>query len=85
MILFSSDKLEKALVSGSVDSWQKTKYVILYLAIGALSGEFPLLIHLIVPTFGPAAPPFTTFFSLVPAVLATVITCIGVRKCYVSK
>ena len=60
------------------------KYVILYLSVGVFSGMSPAFVYLIIPTFGPSAPPMTALVSGLCTALIIVATCMGIRKCYLT-
>jgi hypothetical protein len=82
MILFSASKLEQALSTDSLDSWEKTKYLMLYLSLGAISQTFPMFIHLVIPTFGQSPPPTNLLRSTLCGIAGIILTYWGVRKCH---
>lgn len=84
MIIFSSDKLERALSRFELDEWQKAKYVLLFLCLYAFSGAFPSFIFLIRLPLSPAAPHSSVLASALCNILVMVLTYLGVRKCYLT-
>ena len=82
MIIFSSNKLEQALSRDALDSWQKTKYVILFMAAPALTGTLPALIHLVTPTFWQTAPTRNSLIYWCCSLPNIILIYAGARKCY---
>ena len=78
MIIFSSSKVQKALVNNSLDSWAKAKYMIFVIAMYCTAAPF----HWFVPEFGPKKPLSYHLASLSSYVLTILITVYGAKRCF---
>lgn len=78
MILFSSNKLEKAIADDSLDSWTKAKYMILVIAMYSLKNSF----YWFAPSFGPETPLPYYAAAFASWLLGIVITFHGGKKCF---
>lgn len=80
MILFSSNRLERALAESTLTSWEKAKYIILIIIFYSCSGP----IYVITPSFGPKPPVGNTLVNFVSTILTIIITCLGAKKCFIT-
>src|SRR5689334_18329784 len=78
MILFSSNRLERALAENTLTSWEKAKYIILIIIFYTCSGP----IYAITPSFGPRPPVGNTLVNFLSAILTIIITVFGAKKCF---
>jgi hypothetical protein len=78
MIIFSADKLRKALANDSLDSWAKAKYMIFVIAMYGMSGPF----YWFAPSFGPKKPLPYYVASSVSYVLTILFMVHGAKKCF---
>lgn len=79
MTLFSSTRLEQLLSENYLDSWTKTKYMILVTVLYSSTGPA----HLFTP-YLPKQPPVYPLAPLGIWLLIIVITYFGVKKCYLT-
>jgi hypothetical protein len=77
MIIWSSQKLERAFAQGKLTPWSKVKYLILPAVISSLFGPA----YVIKPRYGSRPPGFNMLFSLFFAVLTAYLTYRGIRGC----
>ena len=80
MILFSSHRLERALVENSLSSWEKAKYIILIIIFYSCSGPF----YVITPSFGPRPPVGNSLVNFVSIILTIIFTFFGAKKCFLT-
>jgi len=78
MILWSSRKLEQALVGGRLDPWTKVKYLLVPIILGALAGP----IYIFRPVYGQRPPLINSLFSFIFAVLSAFIAYWGIKICF---
>jgi len=78
MILFSSNKLERALADSSLPSCDKAKYVIFIIILYSFSGP----LYVLTPSFGTKPPIWHSLTSLVSTILVILFTYFGAKRCY---
>lgn len=80
MILFSSNRLERALAGNTLNSWEKAKYIIFVIIFYGFSGP----IYVITPSFGPKPPLGNSLATFVSAILTIIFTFFGAKKCFLT-
>jgi hypothetical protein len=83
MIVFSSDKLERALASDGLDSRQKAQFVILFMCLST-PHMFSHLLGSIIPDFESSEPPGHSLIMVCCGIIALILTYVGIRKCYLT-
>ncbi len=78
MILFSSNKLQKALADDSLDSWDKAKYIIFVIAMYTIYGPF----YWFMPSFGEKKPMLFQLASFASYLFTILITIYGAKRCF---
>ena len=78
MILFSSNKLERALAADSLTSWEKAKYIIFIIILYSFSGP----IQVLAPSFGSKPSIGQLLTSSICGILVIIFTYFGAKKCY---
>jgi len=78
MILISSRKVEQALADGSMELWDKVKYLILPAVLGSLTGP----LYVIRPIYGTRAPTLNSLVSMLSGFLTAYLTYRGIKWCF---
>lgn len=79
MIIFSSQKLEKAIAKDQLTNWGIAKYLIIYITIPIILGG---PIYLVRPVYGYKPPPLSNLFSIAFSILSALVVYHGVKKCF---
>lgn len=79
MILFSSKKLEEAIVEDKISNWQKAKYIIIPLVISA---PVATATYMISPIYVTRPPDSQMFIRLLLVIISSFITYYGIKLCF---